>query len=130
MEEPMFSTGTVVGKYDYRVLMRYIEEVRERRGADAAANAIPSSDDITYAEQLVRSGVKNVSDLLEKLTERFLPRVHVEEALAAVREGYGAGYSGEEAARKIARLLAGWCIEICETLGILRIREPWRRSNE
>ncbi len=119
--KPMFATGEVVG--DYEPLYLYWREAGER-----AEQSIIQSRDFEELRRLIEEEhVTRLDEVLERLTGYFLPRVDREAARRALERYYGVSVSGEDAARRIASILAGWLVEAAGELGMLRLRRSWER---
>ncbi|AEM39488.1 hypothetical protein Pyrfu_1631 [Pyrolobus fumarii 1A] len=118
---PLLGDGSIVG--DYTLLYRYWDELR-RRGRNLD-NALLRREDFEKLRRLVEEHTSmTLEKLLSILTEEFLPRVDREAAMAAARATYGVELDAETAARRVARILAGWLIEAGKQSGILRLRGP------
>ena len=119
--KPMFATGEIVG--DYEPLYLYWREAGER-----AEQSIIQSRDFEELRRLIEEEhVTRLDEVLERLTGYFLPRVDREAARRALERYYGVSVSGEDAARRIASILAGWLVEAAGELGMLRLRRSWER---
>ncbi len=113
---PYFATGEIV--HDYGLLYKYW-----RRAGKRAEDATLANRDFNYLKSIVEeSGVVRLSELLDNLTEYFLPRVEARAALEAVRDHYGVEVDADTARRMVARILAGWLIEAGKQWRILRLR--------
>ena len=118
---PMFATGEVVG--DYEPLYLYWQELGER-----TEDAVLQSRDFNELRRLLgEEGGARLDEVLERLTSYFLPRVDREAARRALEKYYGVKVDAEEAARRIAQILAGWLVEAAGELGMLRLRRSWER---
>ncbi len=122
MDKPLLADGSVVG--DYSLLFKYWEKARKLRGEEAARGAVLGGEDFRYLENLI-GRVKRLSDLLDVLTEYFMERVDPEAARQAYVEAYGVEIDAYEAARRVARILAGWLVEAAKSTGMLRLRGAW-----
>ncbi len=119
MSMPFMASGTIIR--DYQLLMIYFEEMRNM-GMDPRSS-YPSSSDIEYIARAVRSGsLRNLYELLESLIAMFRPRVCTEAAIRAFRKKFGSEPDPDTAAREIAKMLAGWAIEIAENLGLISLK--------
>lgn len=119
MSMPFMATGTVVK--DYQLLIQYFEEVKSM-GMDPRYS-YPTSSDIEFIVRSVRSGaIRNLYELLESLTRIFSSRVCTEAAIKAFKKKYGSEPDPDTAVREIAWMLAGWTIEIAESLGLISLR--------
>jgi len=121
---PLFANGSVVG--DYTPLIKYLEEARKRKGEAHVDDVVPRGEDLEYVKKIVESGTVSLAELLQILTNKFYSRVDGEVAKHVLETCRGVSYTEEEARIEIAKLLAGWCIEICSTLGIVKLRPRWK----
>ena len=102
---PMFATGEIVG--DYEPLYLYWQEAGGR-----AEEAVLSGGDFEVLRRLVEEeGVSRLDEVLERLASHFVSRVDARAARRALEKYYGVEVSEEEAARRIAGILAGWLVE-------------------
>jgi len=123
-KRPMFATGEVVG--DYEPLYLYWQEAGER-----ASESVLSNEDFQELQRLVAGeGVRRLDQLLERLRDRFLPRVDPAAARRALSRYYGVDLGEAEAAQRIADILAGWLVEAASEWGLLRLRRGWEKHEE
>ncbi|KSW10727.1 hypothetical protein CF15_08050 [Pyrodictium occultum] len=117
----MFATGEIVG--DYEPLYLYWQEAGDR-----AERSVLSNEDFREVQRLVaEEGVNRLDQLLERLKQRFLPRVDPAAARRALTRYYGTEIPEGEAAERIAGILAGWLVEAATEWGMLRLRRGWER---
>ncbi len=121
-KKPLLATGEVVG--DYEPLLRYWEIAREKSG-ELARRAVLRDEDFRVLERLLRE-IGVLADLLDRLSEYFIERIDPEVARRVYLELYGADLDPMDAARRIARIMAGWLVEAGETTGMLGLRRGWR----
>ncbi len=115
-ELPMMATGKIVE--DYRPLMTYLRLLTE----EERAKVLPKTSDLNYVKDLVESRSWSLGELLANLSEILQNRVDPRVAREAIKEALNLDL-GEELARKhLARILAGWVLEIAENLGIIKLR--------
>ena len=117
---PMFATGEIVG--DYEPLYLYWQELGTR-----TEDAVLQSRDFEELRRMLEEGELRLDIVLERLTSYFLPRVDRAAAKRALEKYYGVSVGEEEAARRIAQIMAGWLVEAAGELGILRLRRSWER---
>ena len=122
---PPFASGEIAG--DYTPLFEYWQEARRRGREEAIEKATLTREDFDELRREVEEapGPSRLSDLLDRLKERFRGRVDPGIAAEAMRRAGRPGYTGEEAAEEIARLMAAWLVEAGEEWGLLRLRRPW-----
>ncbi len=127
-ERPPFATGFIVD--DYRPLFEYWRAARERGLEDLVEKSMPSDSDINLLLEKIRGEKLSLGDVIEMAMDLFITRIDSKLALEAVRR---AGYEriGEkDAHRMIARILAGWLIELLESSGKLRFTSGGRPGNQ
>ena len=113
------ASGTIVK--DYRLLIAYFEELNNL--GIKSETSYPTSEDIEFIVSSIRQGrVRNLAELIDILIERFRSRVNVIAALNACKKTYGEFNDGELAVHEVAKLLAGWAIEIAENLGLIKLK--------
>ncbi len=116
---PLLGDGSIVP--DYTLLYNYWEAVRRRGGS--IEDAVLRREDFERLREIVeRHSGLSLARLLEMLTEEMLRRVDREAAAEAARETYGVEMDSETAARRVARIMAGWLVEAGKQTGILRLR--------
>ncbi len=111
------SSGKIVK--DYRILQKYFE-ILDEMNIDKAS-ALPSSEDIELIRRLIKEGKRNLLELIDALTLKFIPKINTEAAIRAYKEVLDIEIQPNTAISHIARDLAGWTLEIAESLGIIRI---------
>lgn len=104
---------------DYRILQKYFE-ILDEMNIDKTS-ALPSSEDIEMIRKLVEQGKRNLLELINALTLKFIPKVNAEAAIRAYKEVLGIEIQPNTAISHIARDLAGWTLEIAESLSIIKI---------
>lgn len=120
-KRPLLADGSIVGSYE--PLYSYWEVARER-GVEEVTIA---GEDLEFVEKLVKSaGRLRLLEVREMLVKRFILRVNPEVAEEAYRR-LGFNFTGEEARRRIAEILAGWSLEAARNLNIVSFRD-WLTS--
>ncbi len=114
-EKPFLASGKVVK--DYAPLMTYLKLL----GNAEREALMPTSE---YLKEIVsRIGKGGVlGDVLNELAKELRWRINAELAVKALKEAWGVNVSPEYAVDEIAREMAGWLLEMCESLGYIRIR--------
>ncbi len=116
-ELPFMASGIIVK--NYRMLIEYFNELK-RMGIDPR-DSYPRSEDLELVKNLA-SHNKNLYDLLNELKDRIRKRVVVEAAIKAYRASTGVEPTPSEAVDEVAKLIAGWVIEIAANLGIIKLK--------
>ncbi|MEM2262297.1 MAG: hypothetical protein QXK24_07590, partial [Ignisphaera sp.] len=70
------SSGKIVK--DYRILRRYFE-ILDEMNVDKSS-ALPSSEDFEFIRRFLREGKKNLLELLEALSLKFIPKIDMNAA--------------------------------------------------
>ncbi len=118
---PLLGDGSIVG--DYTLLYEYWDALR-RLGRETDSAVLQRRDFEKLRELVEKHSGVTLERLLEMLVEEMLERVDREAAIEAARRTYGVELDAETAARRVARILAGWLIEAGKQTGILRLRGP------
>ncbi len=118
---PLLGDGSVVS--DYTLLYEYWEALR-RQGKDTDTAVLQRSDFDKLREIIEREGGMSLEELLERLSEHLLPRIDREAAREAATRTYGVDMDSDTAARRVARIMAGWLVEAGKQTGMLRLRGP------
>jgi len=120
--KPFLANGTLVE--DYEPLLKYWEKEKNKYGEN---KAIPSGRDLTYIEKVIEEQRVSLLELINILKQRFEPLIDSKIA-KEVLEDKGFEVDENYARLKIAELLAKYCIEACKSLGIIKLKEPWKTS--
>ncbi|ALL01796.1 hypothetical protein Pyrde_1753 [Pyrodictium delaneyi] len=111
---------------DYEPLYLYWQEAGERAG-----ESVLSNEDFKELQRLItREGLRRLDQLLARLQDYFLPRVDPGAARRALSRYYGVEIGEDEAAQRIASILAGWLVEAASEWGMLRLRRGWEKQGE
>jgi hypothetical protein len=122
-EKPPYATGFVVD--DYGPLFAYWRIARAENREDLVDKAMIQSEDIEMLVELASSG-RSLGELIESLADKVSGRIDQNIALKAVEACEYKNLDALKARRLIARILAGWIIEMGESIG--RIRFSTRRK--
>jgi len=105
---------------NYELLMKYFENLREM--GVPAESSYPTGSDLSEVKSLVERGsLRSIDDAVRFLVSRYRSRVNIDAARKAVREVLGVDAPPEVAVEHVARLLALWTLEICESMGLIKI---------
>jgi len=119
IDKPLFADKSIVGSYE--PLFEYWR-IAEKRGLE---KPVIKSEDIEYVRKVLELKNRvNLLELLKALSFSMLERVNEEVAQEAYKQ-LGINLEKEEAREKIAKILAGWVLEACKTLGIISFK-GWR----
>ena len=122
---PPWASGKLAGDYD--LLYAYWEEARRRGREDLVEAAMLSERDFDKLRELVGEGPRSALELVERLAGELEARID-EDVAGAAAAGLGLPLAGEEARRRVARLMASWLVEAGEEWGVLRLRPSWGGS--
>lgn len=115
-EAPLLGDGSIVR--DYKPLFEYWR-ISEERGLE---KLVIESSDIDFVKEYVQSrGRVNLAELMRMLSERIEDRVSSELAAEAYSV-LGIKMPPDIARKKIAEIVAGWTVEACNTLNIIKLR--------
>jgi len=118
---PLLATGRVVE--DYEPLLRYFEVAKEK-GLKPEAYTITRGD-LDYVARLVEEK-KSMLELIEELKKVFKGRIDCKTAVEALAQSKGVKLDESQACDYMAFLYAGWLVEACEALGLIKVKEGWR----
>jgi len=120
--KPFLADGSLIENYD--ILVKYWEKEKNKYGEN---KAIPSGRDLTYVEKVIEEQRTSLLELINTLKQRFVPLIDGKIAKEVLEEK---GFKVDEnyARLKIAEFLAKYCIEVCKSLGIIKLKEPWRTN--
>jgi len=118
---PLLATGRVVE--DYEPLLRYFEVAKEK-GLKPEAYTITRGD-LDYVARLVEEK-KSMLELIEELKKVFKGRIDCKTAVEALAQSKGVKLDESQACDYMAFLYAGWLVEACEVLGLIKVKEGWR----
>jgi len=114
-KQPFLASGKIVK--DYAPLMTYLKLLSE----EERSQLMPTSDYLKGIVLRVGRG-RVLGEILNELAKELRPRIKAELAVKALKEAWGVDVSMEYAVDEIAREMAGWILEMCETLGYIRIK--------
>lgn len=119
-EKPLLATGDIVGSY--KPLYAYWEEC-EKRGKEPVKI---TRSEIEYVEKRVKeSGRVNLETLKRELSLKFIEKVDPDIAYSALFR-LGLKVDRKNAQKFIAEILAGWTIEACDVLGIIKVKKLYK----
>ena len=118
-ERPMLATGKIV--QDYRPLIKYLELISE----DERTKVLPRSSDIEMVRALVEQGYVTLEEILGQVIQVVKDRFDPALSCRVIEEVLGLELEENEAVNYLAKLLAGWIIEIAERLGVINLKAGW-----
>jgi len=114
-KKPFMSSGKLVR--DYRPLLKYLDLLPPRD----REKTLPSEDDFKFVESQIIKEPRKLDELIRELSGRKASIVNKKLAVEAVMKAWGMNVDEGLAVREISGELAGWILEICDALGIVRI---------
>lgn len=116
---PLLASGRLVGDY---TPIRIYQEVAREMGRDPSSVVI-SSEDLRYVREFVAAaGSRDVVGLISMLIPIIKSRIDPAVARETYKRYLGIDVSEDRAVHMISDLVARWCIEAAELMGIIRIR--------
>lgn len=106
---------------DYEVLRLYWEEARNAGREDLVDASILTEEDFRFVEREASRSSRSLYELMSIASERFRSRVSGDIASRAFAR-LGVALSEEEAAERLAWVLAGWLIEASKEFRIIWFR--------
>lgn len=116
---PFFATKEIVR--DYEVLRLYWEEARNAGREDLVDASMLTEEDFRFIEREASRSGRSLYELMSIASERFRSRVSGDIASKAFAR-LGVNLSEEEAAERLAWILAGWLIEASKEFKIIWFR--------
>jgi hypothetical protein len=117
--KPMLASGKVVT--DYRPYIIYLK-LAENINVELKNTALPQNSDFEYLKEIIKKGYEHLDDILAELTRYVLNRIRGDIAARAVYEVLNVESDPEYATELIAKILAGWIIEIGDNLGVIKLK--------
>ncbi|MEM0439051.1 MAG: hypothetical protein QXX84_00405 [Sulfolobales archaeon] len=116
---PFLASGRLVGDY---TPIRIYQEVAREMGRDPGSVVI-SSEDLGYLRNLViSSSVRDVMSLVSMLVPLVKTRIDPSVAREVYKRYLGVDVGEDRAVEMISELVAKWCIEAAELMGIISIK--------
>lgn len=116
---PLLASGKLVGDY---TPIRIYNEVAREMGKDPGSVVI-SSEDLVYLRELVMtSSARDVTTLVSMLIPLIRGRIDPAIASETYKRYFGVDIGEARAVELISELVAKWCIEAAELMGIIRIK--------
>ncbi len=117
---PLLASGRLVGDY---TPIRIYQDVAREMGRDPGAVVI-SSNDLKRLREAVASGAKDIGGLVSTLGSIIKSRIDPVVAREAYKRYLGVDVGEDRAVEMISDLVAKWCIEAAEIMGVIRIKGP------
>jgi len=91
------------------------------------SDLIPSSEFLLEVKNLIEIGkITKLRDLVDLVEEKYSELLNCELALSVFTELYEHKASCDLVKKIIITQLAGWIAEMLESLGYVKIKQPWR----
>lgn len=114
----LFASGKIVK--DYSILRYYIEELKARNLSHE--HIVPSSDTLESIRRKVMEKSYTVADIMMMLEPEIEGKIDLESASKAAERYLNAKVDIHIAKRMVARAIAGYYIEIADSLGYIHIK--------
>ncbi|MEM0002270.1 MAG: hypothetical protein QXS24_03060 [Desulfurococcaceae archaeon] len=121
-DKPFLSSRSIIE--DYSLLLEYMKKCRNK-GLDCS-NLIPTSKLLDDLQSEIRKGSISFQQLFEYIKNRFEKEILCEVCIDAFKQVYDIIADCEEARKLLLIQLAGWYIEILETLGYIKLKSAWK----
>lgn len=121
----MLSSGKIVS--DYRPLLEYWKLAKAHKPS-LADKIIVDRKDLELIKSLSLQKRK-VTEILEVLRGKILDRIDGNLAKKAIKNVYNLDISEENAKMVIAKILAGWYIEVADNLNVVKIKKDITSSS-
>lgn len=121
-DKPFLSSRSIIE--DYSLLLEYMKKCRNR-GLDCS-NLIPTSKMLDDLNNEVRRGSVSFQQLFEYVRNIYEKEISCELCIEAFKQVYNITAECEEARKLLLIQLAGWYVEILETLGYIKLKSAWK----
>lgn len=116
---PLLASGKLVGSY---TPIRIYQDVAREMGKDPGSVLI-SSEDLRFLRDLVASSSdRSISFLISAVARNIKNRIDPIVARETYKRYLGVDVGEERAVEMLSQLVARWCIEAADTIGIIRIK--------
>lgn len=107
-----------------RLLAKYMKLCKER--GLSCEKLLPSSSLLSEIKKMVEKAPVSFEDIVKFLQEQVSSEVDCGICIEAYREIYGISVDCESAKKALVIQLAGWLVEILDTLGYVKIKYTWK----
>lgn len=114
----LFATGKVVK--DYTLLRFYLEELKARNLSHE--HIVPTSELLIYIKSKAAERASSVAEILTMIEPAIEEKVDPESASKAVERHLNLRVDAGLARKMVARIIAGYAIEIAESLGYIELK--------
>lgn len=121
-EKPFLSSSKIIENYS--LLLKYVEKCKFLN-IDCSP-ILPSSSLLSQIENLVKTGRVGFEEVVRLVEEKMSSAIICDVCIQAFREVYGIEVDCERAKKMLIAQIAGWLVEILDTLGYIRIRYSWK----
>ena len=102
---------------DYRPLLKYLDLLTPSQRNEV----LPSNKDFEVVSAMALTGVRKLTQIMQELARLRIKAIDEELAVEAIRRAWGVELDGEMAVKEISKEIAGWVLEICEGLGLIKL---------
>lgn len=116
---PLLASGKLVSDY---TPIRIYQEVAREKGKDPGSVVISTQDLLFLRDLVVSSSSRDVHAIISILASSIKARIDPEVARETYRRYLGVDIGEESAVSMISELVARWCLEAADTMGIIKIK--------
>lgn len=121
-EKPFLSSSKIIENYG--LLVKYMEKCRRLdRGCE---QLLPTSDILAEIEKLAKQGLVGFEDVVSYIEKKMSTNIDCDICVQSYREVYGLDVDCDRAKKTLLVQLAGWLVEILDSLGYIKIRYSWK----
>lgn len=121
-KKPFLSSSKIIE--DYGLLLKYMEKCRQT-GRDCE-QLLPTSNILSEIERLAMSGSIDFERVVNHVEEVASNSIDCDICVQSFKEVYGVDVECDRAKKALLVQLAGWLVEILDSLGYIKIRYSWK----
>ncbi|MEM4481795.1 MAG: hypothetical protein QW808_04200 [Desulfurococcaceae archaeon] len=122
-ERPFLSTGSVIE--DYRFLLGYMKKCKQLK--EDCSSLLPTSEILSEIIKAISEAGLSFGDIIELIRTKFESSIDCDLCSEAFKEAYGVVVDCTEAKKLLFVQIAGWYVEILESLGYIKVRYQWKQ---
>jgi hypothetical protein len=116
---PFLASGKLVSDY---TPIRIYQEVAREKGKDPGSVVITTQDLMFLRDLVASSSSRDVQAIVSVLALLIKARIDPDVARETYRRYLGVDIGEESAVSMISELVARWCLEAADTMGIIKIK--------
>lgn len=121
-EKPFLSSSKIIENYS--LLLKYMEKCRISN--IDCTSILPSSSLLSQIENLAKTSRVGFDEVVKLVGEMVSSIIVCDICIQAFKEVYGVEVDCERAKKMLILQIAGWLVEMLDTLGYIRIKYAWK----